>query len=32
MYQGQIQGEVSGITMNEHDIMRLATGGLLDAS
>jgi ribose transport system ATP-binding protein len=32
MYQGHIQGEVSGSTMNEHDIMRLATGGALDAS
>ena len=32
MYQGQIQGEVSGSTMNEHDIMRLATGGILNAS
>lgn len=27
MYHGKIQGEVSGVTMNEHDIMRLATGG-----
>jgi len=32
MYQGQIQGEVAGSTMNEHDIMRLATGGILNAS
>lgn len=32
MYQGQIQGEVSDSTMTEHDIMRLATGGMLDAS
>ncbi len=32
MYQGHIQGEVSGGTMNEHDIMRLATGGVLSAS
>lgn len=30
MYHGTIQGEVSGKTMNEHDIMRLATGGKLD--
>jgi ribose transport system ATP-binding protein len=30
MYHGAIQGEVSGKTMNEHDIMRLATGGKLD--
>jgi monosaccharide ABC transporter ATP-binding protein, CUT2 family (TC 3.A.1.2.-) len=29
MYHGRIQGEVSGQTMNEHDIMRLATGGKL---
>lgn len=27
MYHGQVLGEVSGDTMNEHDIMRLATGG-----
>ncbi|WFA10472.1 sugar ABC transporter ATP-binding protein [Tissierella sp. Yu-01] len=27
MYHGRLQGEVSGTTMNEHDIMRLATGG-----
>ncbi|NLK08083.1 MAG: sugar ABC transporter ATP-binding protein [Firmicutes bacterium] len=32
MYQGEIQGEVSGDTMTEHDIMRLATGGSLAAS
>lgn len=32
MYHGKIQGEVSGITMNEHDIMRLATGGELNLS
>lgn len=32
MYQGVIQGEVSNSTMTEHDIMRLATGGMLDAS
>lgn len=31
MYHGKIQGEVSGVTMNEHDIMRLATGGELIA-
>lgn len=30
MYHGTIQGEVSADTMNEHDIMRLATGGKLD--
>lgn len=30
MYHGTIQGEVSGTTMNEHDIMRLATGGKLN--
>jgi ribose transport system ATP-binding protein len=29
MYHGTIQGEVTGDTMNEHDIMRLATGGKL---
>ena len=29
MYHGTIQGEVIGKTMNEHDIMRLATGGKL---
>lgn len=27
MYHGVIQGEVAGDTMNEHHIMRLATGG-----
>jgi ribose transport system ATP-binding protein len=27
MYHGEIQGEVSGETMNEHNIMKLATGG-----
>lgn len=32
MYQGEIQGEVSGSTMTEHEIMKLATGGILDAS
>lgn len=32
MYHGEIQGEVSGSTMTEHDIMKLATGGILDAS
>jgi len=26
MYHGAIRGEVAGDTMNEHDIMRLATG------
>ena len=31
MYHGEIQGEVSGSAMTEHDIMRLATGGVLDA-
>lgn len=30
MYHGTIQGEVAGETMNEHDIMRLATGGKLN--
>ena len=30
MYHGNIQGEVSGKTMNEHDIMKLATGGKLN--
>jgi ribose transport system ATP-binding protein len=30
MYHGDIQGEVAGATMNEHDIMRLATGGKLN--
>lgn len=30
MYHGTIQGEVSGKAMNEHSIMRLATGGNLD--
>lgn len=30
MYHGTIQGEVAGKTMNEHGIMRLATGGKLD--
>jgi len=29
MYQGVIQGEVSGKTMTEHNIMSLATGGQL---
>lgn len=32
MYQGEIQGEVQGETMTEHDIMKLATGGVLHAS
>ncbi|MGI6651692.1 MAG: sugar ABC transporter ATP-binding protein [Limnochordia bacterium] len=31
MYHGEIQGEVSGSAMTEHEIMRLATGGVLDA-
>ena len=30
MYHGALQGEVSGETMNEHDIMRLATGATLN--
>lgn len=30
MYHGAIQGEISGAAMNEHDIMRLATGGKLN--
>lgn len=30
MYHGAIQGEVFDKTMNEHDIMRLATGGRLE--
>ncbi|HSR04906.1 MAG TPA: sugar ABC transporter ATP-binding protein [Proteiniclasticum sp.] len=29
MYHGKIQGEVTGTRMNEHDIMKLATGGSL---
>lgn len=29
MYHGRIQGEVSGDEMNEHNIMKLATGGTL---
>ena len=29
MYHGAIQGEVAGAAMNEHDIMRLATGALV---
>lgn len=29
MYHGKIQGEVTGTKMNEHDIMKLATGGSL---
>lgn len=32
MYHGKIQGEVSGENMNEHDIMRYATGGELRIS
>ncbi len=31
MYHGEIQGEVSEDTMTERDIMKLATGGILDA-
>ena len=27
MYHGTVQAEVSGVTMNEHEMMRLATGG-----
>ncbi|TLN19646.1 sugar ABC transporter ATP-binding protein [bacterium] len=30
MYHGALQGEVSGAAMNEHDIMRLATGASLN--
>lgn len=30
MYHGALQGEVSGAAMNEHDIMRLATGATLN--
>lgn len=30
MYHGALQGEVSGQRMNEHDIMRLATGATLN--
>lgn len=30
MYHGALQGEVTGERMNEHDIMRLATGGTLN--
>lgn len=30
MYHGAIQGEVAGESMNEHNIMRLATGGKLN--
>lgn len=29
MYHGTIQGELSGMAMNEHNIMRLATGAVL---
>ncbi len=29
MYHGRIQGEVMGDEMNEHNIMKLATGGSL---
>jgi ribose transport system ATP-binding protein len=31
MYHGELNGEVSGATMNEHDIMRLATGASLNS-
>ena len=27
LYHGDIQAEVKGETMNEHEMMRLATGG-----
>ncbi|MEG2702670.1 MAG: sugar ABC transporter ATP-binding protein, partial [Clostridia bacterium] len=27
MYHGSVRAEVSGETMNEHEMMRLATGG-----
>ncbi len=30
MYHGALQGELSGAAMNEHDIMRLATGASLN--
>lgn len=30
MYHGALQGEVAGVAMNEHNIMRLATGALLN--
>lgn len=30
MYHGKLQGELVGAEMNEHDIMRLATGGTLN--
>lgn len=30
MYHGALQGELSGLAMNEHNIMRLATGGTLN--
>jgi ribose transport system ATP-binding protein len=30
MYHGALQGEVAGAAMNEHDIMRLATGASLN--
>jgi ribose transport system ATP-binding protein len=30
MYHGALQGEVSGAALNEHDIMRLATGAVLN--
>lgn len=30
MYHGALQGELSGAAMNEHDIMRLATGAFLN--
>lgn len=31
MFHGEIQGEVAGSSMTEHEIMRLATGGVLHA-
>lgn len=31
MYHGQIQGEVQDASMTEHEIMRLATGGVVEA-
>jgi ribose transport system ATP-binding protein len=30
MYQGNLQGELKGQSMNEHEIMRLATGTSLN--
>ncbi len=32
MYHGALQGELVGMAMNEHDIMRLATGALLNSA